>query len=235
MSDRIPLILMPGLLCDAALWRHQSDALADVAEITVADLTRDDSLDGMARRALDAAPDRFALAGLSMGGYAALAVMRLAPQRVSRLALVDTSARPDRPEQTEHRRALMARAAAGEFEAVVESHVPLYLPPGRLGEEDLVGTVRRSALGVGEPAYQRQQKAIMDRIDSRPHLPEIACPTTVICGRQDMATPLDHAEEMAAAIPGADLVVIEDCAHMSPLERPEAVTAAMRAWLGRAA
>jgi len=231
MKRKIPLLLMPGLLCDAALWRHQTESLEDVAAMTVADMTRDDSLDGMARRALATAPDRFALAGLSMGGYAAMALMRLAPERVSHLALLDTSARPDAIERKTVRRDLMTQARAGDLEGVIEHHLPSFVAADRLGDRALTSTVRASAHAVGAAAYQRQQQAIMDRPDSRPSLQAIACPTLVLCGRQDALTPVEVHEEMASLIPGAKLIVVENCGHLAPLERPEAVSAVLRYWL----
>ncbi|MEK9673137.1 MAG: alpha/beta hydrolase [Rhodospirillaceae bacterium] len=231
MTEKTPLLLLPGLLCDRALWGHQLDTLTDLAEMTVGDMTLDDTVDGMAVRNIARMPDKFALAGLSMGGYSAQAVMRLAPERVTKLALLDTSARSDTPDRIQGRRDLIARAAAGEFKEVVERHLPVYLPPERLTEEPLVNAVRQSAYIVGEAAYQRQQTALINRPDNRTNLSAIGCPTLVLCGRQDRATTLEMHEEMATEIPNAALVVIEDCAHLSPLEQPHAVSAAMRYWL----
>tara|TARA_R110000868_G_scaffold117765_1_gene312849 strand:+ start:114 stop:815 length:702 start_codon:yes stop_codon:yes gene_type:complete len=231
MPARPPLLFMPGLLCDAALWGHQLTTLRDVAEMTVADMTRDDSIDAMARRALDAAPDRFALCGLSMGGYAAQAILRLAPERVTRLALLDTASGPDTPERTAGRRDLMARAAAGDLEGVIDHHMIGFIAANRQDDADLTTVVRASARNVGAAAYQRQQTAIINRPDNRPNLGWIACPTLVLCGRLDVMTPPQVHEEMASAIPGAKLVVVENCGHLSPLERPEAVSAVLRYWL----
>lgn len=231
MSDRTPLLFMPGLLCDTALWGHQLATLTDVAEMTLADMTQDDSIDAMARRALDAAPDRFALCGLSMGGYAAQAVMRLAPERVTRLALLDTAPGPDTPERTAGRRDLMARAAAGDLEGVIDHHMTGFIAANRQDDGKLTAVVRASARNVGAEAYQRQQTAIIERPDNRPNLAAIACPTLVLCGRLDVMTPPAVHEEMASAIPGAKLVIVENCGHLSPLERPEAVSAVLRYWL----
>ncbi|HBT41148.1 MAG TPA: alpha/beta hydrolase, partial [Rhodospirillaceae bacterium] len=163
MSDRTPLLFMPGLLCDTALWGHQLATLTDVAEMTVADMTQDDSIDAMARRALGAAPDRFALCGLSMGGYAAQAVMRLAPERVIRLALLDTAPGPDTPERTVGRRDLMARAAAGDLDGVIDHHMTGFIAENRQDDGELTAIVRDSARNVGPEAYRRQQTAIINR------------------------------------------------------------------------
>ena len=231
MNAKTPLILLPGLLCDATLWRHQCDNLADIAAIRVADLTGHDSVGEMADTVLAAAPARFALAGLSMGGYVALEVMRRAPERVSRLALLDSSARADTPQQSGRRREFIALAGKGRFKGVTPRLLPLFIHPDRLGDGALTGAVTAMAEAVGKDAFVRQQRAVLGRPDGRADLARIACPTLVLCGRQDEPTPLKVHQEMAAAIPDARLVVIEDCGHLSTLERPEAVTLAMRQWL----
>jgi len=233
MSDRIPLVLLPGLLCDARLWRRQAENLADIADVTVADLTRDDTMAAMAERVLAAAPERFALAGLSMGGYAAFAVMRAAPARITRLALLDTSARADTPERRRLRLELNDLVRAGRFAEVPPMLLPTLVHPARHRDRELAETILSMASAVGADGFLRQQAAIMSRPDSRPGLGAIACPTLVLCGRQDERTPLALHEEMTTAIPGATLVVLEDCGHMSTLERPAAATAALRAWLRR--
>lgn len=231
MGARIPLIMLPGLLCDANLWRLQIKTLADLADPAVADLTRDDSVADMASRVLATAPAEFALAGLSMGGYVAQEIMRQAPGRVRRLALFDTSARPDSPAQTERRQALIKQAEVGEFKGVTQRLLPLLIHADRLGDEVLTKTVMRMAEAVGKEAFLKQQKAIMTRPDGRDDLKRIACPTLVACGRQDQLTPLEVHKEMAEGIPGGALVVIEDCGHLSPLERAVTVSAVMRYWL----
>ena len=231
MVAKTPLILCPGLLCDAALWRHQTEHLADIADITVPDFTIDDSIRGMASRLLAAAPERFALAGLSMGGYVAQEVIRQAPNRVTRLALLDTSARADTPEQTKRRRDLMDLAGRGRFRGVTPQLMPLLVHPDRLDDETLTGAIMAMAETVGPEAFLRQQAAIAARPDGRGDLARIACPTLVLCGRQDRLTPLEVNAEIAEAIPGADLVVLGACGHMTSMERPEATTAALRVWL----
>lgn len=225
------LVLLPGLLCDDRLWKPQVEALSDIAEIVIADMTRDETMSDMAARALDAAPETFALAGLSMGGYVAFEIMRRAPGRVRRLALLDTGARADTAEQTTRRKDLIALADRGEFKAVSPRLLPLFVHENRLADTALIDDITRMADGVGKDAFLRQQKAIMGRPDSRPGLAEIDCPALVVCGRQDALTPVELSEEIAGLIPGADLVLIDDCGHLATMERPHAVNAALRAWM----
>jgi pimeloyl-ACP methyl ester carboxylesterase len=231
MTTRTPLILLPGLLLDAALWQPQLQALADIADMTVGDLTKDDSMAGMARSVLAAAPERFALAALSMGGYAAFEIMRQAPERVTRLALLDTSARPDTPAQTKDRRALINMCNQGEFKGVTPRLLPRWIHPSRVNDKALTETVMSMTSRVGRDSFIRQQTAIIGRPDSRPGLSQIHCPTLVLCGHEDQATPVALHREMAADIPNARLVVVPECGHLSPLERPDAVNTALRAWL----
>lgn len=231
MTGKSPLVLLPGLLCDGALWRAQIASLADVADPWVADLARDDSMTAMARRVLAAAPERFALAGLSMGGYLAQQIMREAPERVMRLALLDTSARADTPEQTARRRGLLELAHKGQFKGITPRLLPLFLHPDRLGDTTLTKEVVAMAERVGRDAFLRQQTAIMGRLDGRGDLSRIAVPTLVLCGREDALTPLAMSEEIAALVPGARLEIIGHCGHLSTMERPEEVNAALRRWL----
>lgn len=231
MSARVPLILLPGLLCDRALWRHQIEHLADIADMTVPDLGSDDSVEGMTRRVLAAAPPRFALAGLSMGGYVAHAIMRAAPERVLRLALFDTSARADTQEQSARRRSLIALAEKGRFKGVTPRLLPLLVHPARLADKPLTAAVLAMAERIGKEAFFRQQKAVMGRPDSRPFLPRYACPTLVAVGRADAITPIEVSAEMARLIPGAALVTIEGSGHLPPLEQAVAATALLRYWL----
>jgi pimeloyl-ACP methyl ester carboxylesterase len=228
---RTPLIFLPGLLLDERLYGAQIAALAARAEPKVIDLTRADSIAGMAEAALAEAPERFALCGLSMGGYVALEIMRRAPRRVLKLALLDTQARPDGDEARTRRRNLMARAERGEFESAIDQLLPLFIHPDRLAARDSVTTIRAMAAKVGRDGFVRQQTAILDRVDSRPSLAAIACPTLVLTGRQDVLTPVALHEEMAAAIPAATLVVLPRCGHLSPLEQPAMVSAQLGAWL----
>lgn len=228
----IPLLLLPGLLCDARLWRDVLPPLAGVAEPRVADLTRADSLVGMAADALALMEDtlRFAVAGLSMGGYVALEIMRRAPARVSHLALLDTSARADTPEQTERRRGLLALSRQGQFRGVTPRLLPLLIHPGRQGTP-LARDVMAMAERVGPEAFLRQQTAIMHRVDVRPMLPGIRVPTLIACGAEDALTPPELHDEMAHLIPDVRLVRFAGAGHLPTMEVPEAAGAALREWL----
>lgn len=231
MAEKTPLVLLPGLLCDAALWLPQVAGLADIADPSVADLSRDDSLEAMARRVLAGAPPRFALAGLSMGGYLAQEIMRRSPDRVTRLALLDTSARADTPERTAQRRGFIELAQKGEFKGIQPRMLSVYLHPDHLKDAAITGTVLAMAERIGKDAYLRQQRAIMNRPDGREDLKRIAVPSLVLCGRDDQATPYGHNAEIARLIPRTTFVAIERCGHLSTLEKPAEVTAAMRRWL----
>jgi len=231
-DSRPALLLFPGLLCDARLWRDQVEALSDSIACIVADCTQDDSLDAMAQRALAAMPGRFAVAGLSMGGYAAMALLRLAPERLTGLCLMDTSARPDTPEQARRRRGMMALVARGKrFKGVTPRLLPLLLHPDRLGDQAICDDVMAMADRVGQAAYLRQQAAIVARPDSRPDLARVAVPTLAAAGAGDQLTPPELAAEIAALVPGADLQVVERAGHLLPMERPDAATALLRRWL----
>jgi len=225
------LVLIPGLLCNRELWAHQSANLAHIAEITVADVTQDDTIAGMAQRLLAQAPREFALAGLSMGGYVAQEVMRQAPDRVSRLALLDTSARPDSDEQKARRRGLIALSTQGKFKGVTPRLLPLLIHPDRLDDTLLVGRITAMAEDVGQAGFVRQQTAIMGRIDGRPTLRDIRCPTVVLGGAEDAITPPEVMAETADLVPGATYHLLPNCGHLSTMEEPEAVTDLLAAWL----
>lgn len=229
------LVLLPGLLCDAALWAPQIEALSDVAECWVPPSLAQGSVAAMAQSILQDAPfGTFALAGLSMGGYVCMEIMRQAPQRVTRLALLDTRAAADVPEETQRRRELIRLAQTERgFRPVTTRLLPLILHSSRLRDETLVTNVSAMAERTGIEAFVRQQHAIISRPDSRGDLANVTVPTLILCGRQDALTPLAHHQEMATLIAGAELIVVEDCGHLSTLERPEAVNAAMRGWLNR--
>lgn len=226
------LLLLPGLLCDARLWRDVIAGLGEAVTPSVADLTTDDSIAEMAQRALSKAPERFALAGLSMGGYVALEIMRQAPERVSHLALLDTSAQPDDAARAAKRRAGIESIKLGRFIGVSRGLLASLLAPQHLGT-DLAEEVQAMSERVGQEAYIRQQTAILGRIDSRPGLAAISVPTLVGVGSEDILTPPALARELAAAISGAELVKFAGAAHLPTMEQPEAVVVALRGWLGR--
>ncbi|MGC2518879.1 MAG: alpha/beta fold hydrolase [Burkholderiales bacterium] len=229
---RKPLVLVPGLLCDGLLWQSQVGSLADVAACWIADHTRSDTMAGVAADVLRDAPfEQFSLAGLSMGGYVALEMVRQARTRVLELALLDTAARADTPEQSQRRRDFISLAERGRLFGVTDALLPLLIHRSRLEDTALIATVKQMAKNTGKDAFVREERAIMSRADSLPLLASIACPTLVLCGRQDALTPLDRHEEMAAAIPGARLEIVEECGHLSTLEKPAEVSAALRDWL----
>jgi len=232
MREPQPIVLIPGLTATPRFYEPLLPALWRFGPVTIADHTRDDSMAGIARRILASAPPRFALAGHSMGGYIALELMRQAPERVAKLALLDTAARADTAEQTERRRQQIAIATAGKMKAVVDLQFPNLVHPARRGDAALRRTCDLMAEETGAQAFVRQQNAIIGRPDSRPSLAAIRCPTLVLVGEQDAVTPPERSQEMAAAIAGARLVVVPDCGHMCVLEQPEPVTQEMVRWLG---
>ena len=233
MADRRPdLVLLPGLTNDARLWQPVAAQLADVATIAHGDLTRGETMADVAAQVLERAPARFALAGMSMGGYCALEIVRLAPERVMALALVDTSARPDGDEAKANREKQIERAR-DDYAALVEELLPKWIHASRLHDPAVAGVARAMALAAGPDVFARQQRAIMSRSDSRPLLPVIRVPTLVVYGRDDAVLPLEVHQEMASGIPGAKLVLIEASGHLAPLERADKVAAAMRDWIDR--
>lgn len=231
MPPMTPLLLVPGLLCSARLYAPQVAALWREGPVMVADHRRDDDMDAIATRILAHAPERFALAGLSMGGYIAFAMLRQAPERITRLALLDTSARPDTPEQSAAREKFIAMAEAGKLSDVVETLLPRFIHHNRHGDENLERIVRDMAADTGVDAFVRQERAIMRRPDSRPLLGSIKCPSLVLVGDGDVLTPPELSQEIAAGIPGARLTIVPNCGHLSTLEQPEAINAALAEWL----
>ena len=230
MAAPAPLVLIPALIATARLYARQLPELWREGPVMIADHTRHDSMSALAGAVLDAAPPHFALAGLSLGGYISFEIMRQAPERVLKLALLDTSARPDVPERTEQRRTQIGLARGGRLDEVAEMLFPKFVHAEREGDEQLRALVHSMAADTGPEAFVRQQTAIMNRPDSRPDLGAIDCPTLVLVGDGDELTPPDVAAEIADGIDGARLVVVPHCGHLSTIERPAEATRALVEW-----
>jgi len=233
MSDLPSLLFVPGLLCDAALWQNQINHLKTLADCSVADTTRHDTIAAIADDVLQAAPPKFALAGLSMGGYVALEIMRVAPERVVKLAILDSSARQDTPQQQERRRLLLALSKSGQFKGVTPRLLPALIHPDRVKDVALTTIIMQMAERVGREAFANQLTAIINRIDSRPFLKDIKCQTVIIGGRQDAITAPELMQELADGIAGSQIHIIEKCGHLSTLEHPEVVNNLLQDWLLR--
>jgi pimeloyl-ACP methyl ester carboxylesterase len=226
------IIFIPGLNCDADLFADQIAMVRSAHRFAVADTTRDDTIAAMARRLLaEHSDDELTLIGLSMGGYIALEAQAQAPERINRIALLDTNARADAPEAVENRQRLIALTEAGRFDEVCETLWGKLVAQGRQQDTALRARVDAMAASIGPETFIRQERAIMDRRDHRARLPEIMIPALVIVGDEDALTPPALSQEMAEALPQATLGIIPDCGHLSTMERPEAVNRALAAWL----
>ncbi|SNS36628.1 alpha/beta fold hydrolase [Sphingopyxis indica] len=218
----LPIVLVTGQLLTEAVWQPLLDAWGD-REVIVADNRSDDRIEGFARRLLDNAPPEFILVAHAMGGFVAFEVMRRAPERVAKLALISTLASADGPAQTARRQGYIDLVENGRFDQVVEERIPILFPEEKRGDAALLGLARRMAAETGAEAFLAQQRAIMARIDSRPRLGEIAVPTLLIWGEKDGITSRAHHEEILEAITGARLEVIAGAGHLPTVEAPEAV------------
>lgn len=231
-----PLLLVPGLMCDAAVWQPVLPSLAAGRECRVIDHGEADSLAQMAQQLLDAAPPRFALAGHSMGARVALEVLCQAPGRVSRVALLDTGylARPSGAageEEVRKRQALLDVARREGVRAMAVQWVQGMVHPQRLGDAPLLDAIVAMFERKSAATFERQIRALLQRPDATAVLRAIRVPTLVLCGRQDSWAPVPQHEAMHALIPGAVFEVIEDAGHMAPMERPQAVAEALQRWL----
>ena len=227
------LILLPGLVNDSRLWQHQASGLADIAHVSVGDLTKGHTIAEMAADVLASAPaQKFALAGLSMGGYVALEIMRQAPERILALALLDTSARPDTIIALD-KRSEAIELAESNYHAVIEALIPKQLHPKQMDDAELVSMITDMAISLGNKTFIRQQLAIAGRIDSIPSLALINCPTLILCGRDDAITPIGLHQEMIAKIANSGLIIVDNCGHLSALEQPTRVNEALTQWLAR--
>jgi pimeloyl-ACP methyl ester carboxylesterase len=228
---RTTLVLLPGLLNTRRVFEQQIEALSDIADCIVPELWHHDTIGAMTEATLALAPPSFALAGFSMGGYVAFDIVRRATQKVERLALVDTQAVPDSPESSSRRRALLDQTKIGRFHGVQRALLPQLVHRSHINDATITQPIFDMAQEIGAEGFVREQLAIIGRADNRPLLVDIEVPAVVIVGRQDQVTPLPRSEEMAADISTSRLVVLEECGHMSPLEKPAEVTAALRRWL----
>ena len=228
---RQSLILVPGSLCDARVWQYQARDLADLAEIRIPHLHGHDSLTGMAEAVLREAPASFALAGFSMGGRVALEVFRAAPGRVTRLALLDASVHPIADGEAARRQPQIDMAFGDGMAALARWWNPRITPPARHGDAAFMGLLEAMACTFTPEDYRREVAALLDRPDPRDLLARIAVPTLILAGAQDPLSTPERNRAMAAAIPDAKLMLVEDAFHFPMLERPEAVTAALRDWL----
>ncbi len=228
--DNLPLVMLPGLLNDHRLWAHQHAAFAADRPVSIPDLSQDTAIAAMAERVLDQAPPRFALAALSMGGYVAFEILKRAPERVARLALLDTMARPDEAARARVRRGLLELASLGKFKGVTPQLLPRLMHARSLAST-VPEVVMAMADAIGREGFIRQQQAIIDRADYRPVLETIRVPTLVLFGAQDEITPLAEARLIHAGIAGAHLEVLDECGHLPPLEHPERTTELLGRWL----
>lgn len=222
--------MLPGLLCNERLWQHQVENLNDICNPYVANLSLDNSVENMAKRILAEAPERFALAGLSMGGYVSFEIMRQAPERVICLALLDTMARLDEPERLQKRKGLLRITEEGRFLGVTPRLLPTLIYKDKLNTP-VADEVMGMAASLGKEVFIRQQTAIINRPDSTATLSKIEVPTIVIVGEEDQLTPSTESMKMVRAIPDAILHLLPHCGHLPPLELPEATTALLRQWL----
>jgi pimeloyl-ACP methyl ester carboxylesterase len=230
MSASVPFLLIPGLACTSRLFEPQIPALWQLGPVMVANHTTADSVAALAQAVLDNAPPRFNLIALSMGGYISFEILRRSPERVAKLALLDTASHADLPEQSERRRKLIGLAEQGKLIEINDALWPVLVHEQRQNDRALRAIVDEMMLMTGAAAFVRQQQALITRPDSRPTLATIRSPTLVIVGDGDKLTPPKVNQEIADGIPGARLKTVANCGHLSSLEHPEAVTKLLADW-----
>jgi len=226
------LLLVPGFMADETLWRDMLPQLAPYGPVTHADLRHDTSVEAMARRALASAPPSFLLIGFSMGGYVARDIVRLASdygKRVEALVLIATSTRPDTPAMRQRKGAVGHAAASISFSGLSRTAVASSLHPKEQHNEAMIERVRAMGVRLGGEVFRRQ--SVLERPGDIDRLGEIRCPTLVVAAAQDGLRSLQEAQELAAGIPDASLVVIEDSGHMIPIEAPQRLLDAILPWL----
>lgn len=225
------LYLLPGLLCDASIFATQIADLADTCEVRSLDFFGFDSIPAMAKHVLDQAPERFSVAGFSMGGRVAFEVFRQAPERIERFCAFDTGLPPLAPGELEKREAIIKLAYDEGMEGLADSWLPPMIHPSRQGDATFMKPLRDMILSVTPEIHEKQIRALIDRPDARPVLQQIHCPALFLAGRQDLWSPPELHEEMAKAVPGSRFVVIEDSGHFVSVEQPAAFTKALRDWM----
>jgi pimeloyl-ACP methyl ester carboxylesterase len=227
----LPIVFIPGLMCTGRIYQHQVEHLGQKHPVLLANHWSHDTMEGIAKSVLDAAPERFALVGTSMGGYAALEILRQAPERVTKLALMSTSAKPDTPERSKGRREQVEAARKTGMRAGTVALYPKLVHPARHEDAPLITTFIEMAEQLGVDAFARQIEAIIGRADSRPLLGDIKVPTLVIAGKDDQLITPDNSEEIASGIKGSRLELVEHCGHMGMIEKPESYTRLLEAFL----
>jgi pimeloyl-ACP methyl ester carboxylesterase len=232
MTQPLQIVLLPGLLCDASVWAEQVAALESYADVAVADFSQEDSLEGMARVALALRKGPIVVVGHSMGARVALEMVRLAPERITRLCLMDTGVHPKRDGEEAQRQVLVDLAFEQGMQALADRWLPPMVHEARVNDRGLMEPLRAMVLRASPEQHQRQIRALVTRPDPRPLLPTMTCPTLVMVGRHDRWSPLSQHEEIAALIPNAELVVVEESGHMATVEQPEQVSRALLRWLG---
>ena len=230
MGSKQNLVLIPGLVCDQQVWQHQHKFLKDIAEITIIPADSGETMESMAAHALNLAPNVFALAGFSMGGYIALEMLRQAPHRITRLALLDTSSKSDTSEKFESRLKAIAACKSGNFNGVIEGMFEVLLHSD-FQQSNLRAFVKDMAMRVGSDTFCLRHKAMMTRCDSTELLLQTKIPVRAICGRQDAMSSVQDHQEIADNASHGKLSIIEECGHMTILERPHAATALLRDWI----
>jgi pimeloyl-ACP methyl ester carboxylesterase len=224
------LVLVPGLGSDSTVWRRTILELNGEVNCLIGDTLSDDSIPAMARRILESAPRKFALAGVSMGGMVALETMRMAPERVTRLALVDTVVRPDTFARKAYRHLANLAVRTFNYRRLSESSMKSLIHPS--APSDIRSELIEMSVRVGAKTYMRQNRAVLARTDLRPILQCIAIPTTVVVGAEDRVTPVKLSQEIHKLIPGSTLQIIDDCGHLPPIEKPEAMARILLNLLG---
>jgi len=235
MSAKPVLYMLPGLLCDETVFKPQTEGLSDAIDVRVPRFLGFDSLTDMARHVLEIGPARFSIAGFSMGGRVAFEIMRLAPERIERFCAFDTGAGPKAEGEDAKRQAVIDLAWREGMGALAAAWLPPMLHPRRRADAAFMEPLTAMVLRATPELHERQIRALVNRRDARPVLPTIACTTLIACGREDEWSPVAQHEQMAAAIPGAQLVVFDDCGHFLPVEQPEPFNRALRAWMARPA